>query len=176
MVAWPAPVLRSVRPRRLPMGAGNSSRTMSCRVSVVSMNDSSFSGRCFHIFPGCESSMCRAAGLADLETPNQKGQGQAQNYDKGQQVKTIHESQHRGLLSHHICSHSIRLMERIRTAASACHQVMARSAQELADRCVGGSQVGDQYALMVLCAPLKHRGDESDTEAAAPVAAQIGEA
>ena len=53
---------------------------------------------------------------------------------------------------------------------------MARSIHELPDSPIGGSEIADQHALMELGPPFKHRRDECDAEAAAPVAAEVRQA
>src|SRR5260221_1176189 len=58
----------------------------------------------------CDSLVRRAACFADFETPDQERQRQARQHDQSQQVKTIHERDHRRLLSHHVSDHSVCLM------------------------------------------------------------------
>src|SRR5579864_3020354 len=67
-------------------------------------------------------------------------------------------------------------MARIRSARPARHQVMARSPHKLPDAPIRRSEIAYQYALVILRPSLEHRRDEGDAEAAAPVAAEVGQA
>src|SRR5216683_7673727 len=67
-------------------------------------------------------------------------------------------------------------MNRIRTAGSACEQVTAGAVDELLDGPIGGTEVADEDALMILGPPFEHRGDECNAEAPAPVPAEVRQA
>src|SRR5262249_28086734 len=97
-------------------------------------------------------------------------------YDQRQQVEAIHKREHRGLLGHRVSDHSVSPLNRVWSAESARHQVMTRSPHELPNGLISGTEIAYQHALMILRSPLEHRGDERDTEASAPVAAEVGQA
>src|SRR5437899_11215946 len=67
-------------------------------------------------------------------------------------------------------------MNRIRTAGSARNQVTAGAVDELLYGPIGGSEVADQDALMILGPPLQHCSHECDPEAPAPVSAEVRQA
>src|ERR1700724_201862 len=67
-------------------------------------------------------------------------------------------------------------MNRIRSAGSARKQVTAGAVDELLDDPIGGTEVADENALMVLGPPCQHRGNECNPEARAPVAAEVHQA
>src|SRR5712692_6700065 len=91
-------------------------------------------------------------------------------------MKAVHGCKHRRLLCHHARYQSIRLMNRIRTAGPAREQVTAGIVDELLDGSIGGSEVAHKNALMILGSPLEHRSDEGNSEAPAPVPAEVRQA
>jgi hypothetical protein len=59
-------------------------------------------------------------------------------------------------------------MDRIRTAGSPRKQVTAGAINELLDGPIGGSEVADEDALVILGPPFQHRGHECNAESFRP--------
>src|SRR5215472_2058513 len=67
-------------------------------------------------------------------------------------------------------------MDGVRTTCSASKQVVTGVVDELLYTPIGGSEMADEHALMVLAPPFEHRGDECDAEAPTPVTTEVGQA
>jgi DNA-binding TFAR19-related protein (PDSD5 family) len=106
-----------------------------------------------------------------FETTNQKRQRKAQQNHQANQMKTIHECQHRSLLHHLVADSAISLMNRVGPARSTGNQIVTRIIQEFSNYIVTGTEIADENALMILRSSRQHRSGECNTEAATPVAA-----
>ena len=78
-----------------------------------------------------------ARRFADFEPADQERQRQTRQHDQTEQVKTIHEREHRGLLRHYASDHSVRLMDRVGGARAARYKEVARVPHELPHTWVG---------------------------------------
>src|ERR1700756_4190568 len=67
-------------------------------------------------------------------------------------------------------------MNCLRAACSTSKQVVTGVVDELLHTPIGGSEMADKHALVVLAPLFEHRGDECDAEAPTPVTTEVGQA